>query len=289
MGNYTDRSLIAITNQMNEHVQWPCASDRLAISDLIQREHGIPDCIGYIDGTQIFLENAPTKPNKGATAFWSRKKRYGLLLLCAVDHNKRFTYVHNGYTARSSDMRAQRASSLHTSPDQFLGPQEFLLGDSGFMVSSHIVPMYKKGRGEEEPTGRRVSPYTAFTTTDTSQAYFNTKAAYARVGVEHAFGVLKGRWQMLRHARLRLKSERDDQRAILVCQAAIILHNLLINTWKDNLTDEELRSVLGEENMQRRRELARARRDLVEYDPEEIRREQLFDQMLELDQDEIEL
>ena len=113
--------------------------------------------MGYIDGTQIFVENNPSKPNKGATAYWLHKRQYGLFLLCAVDHRKRFTYVHHGLSARSSDIRAQCTSVLHTFPAKHFSLDEFLLGDLGFIVSENIIPMYKKGWGEGELTGRRVS------------------------------------------------------------------------------------------------------------------------------------
>lgn len=86
---------------------------------------------------------------------------------------------------------------------------------------------------------------------------------------------------MLRQARLQLRSDRDDQQAILICQAAMILHNLLIHTWMDNLLEDTLQEVSGEERLQRRQELEE--RDMVEYKEHELRRKRLVDQMQALD------
>ena len=222
----------AIISLQAQELRWPTPEERERTKALIQRRFGIPSCIGYIDGTHVNLEKAPVRPD-GAASFFSRKKRYGMLLLAAVDHRKRFIFAHHGFSSKSSDMRAQQATRLHTNPEEHFGPGEYLLGDSGFMCTTNIIPFYKKGVQEEQLRGQR--------------EYFNRKGAPARVDVEHAFGIVKGRWEFLRSARLRLKTSRDEHRAILVILACLILHNLFIATWQDHISPQEPLDLAGDE------------------------------------------
>nr|XP_018998909.1 uncharacterized protein I203_08555 [Kwoniella mangroviensis CBS 8507]OCF62370.1 hypothetical protein I203_08555 [Kwoniella mangroviensis CBS 8507] len=133
--NFTDRSLQAIIRQQHRFLSWPTVEAREYIKEKIQREHGIPDCVGYIDGTHIILEYAPAKPKQTQAGFFSRKGSYGMLLLATIDHNKRFTFLHYGYSSRSSDIRAQYNSSLYRTPGAFFSDGEYVLGDSGFLCT----------------------------------------------------------------------------------------------------------------------------------------------------------
>ncbi|WWD21269.1 hypothetical protein CI109_105753 [Kwoniella shandongensis] len=247
---FFDRSLRAITRQQDQHLSWPTVARRQQIKDFVREQFGIPHCIGFIDGTHINLARAPARPEKGAAAFHSRKERYGMLLLAAVDERKRFTFIHYGYSARSSDMRAQQASRLHTDSHNFFNEDEYLLADSGFLCTTNIIPMYRKNVGEEDVTGHR--------------RYFNKKGAKAQVCNEHAFG-----------------TDRDDQRVILMIIAACILHNLCISTWQDHITQEELQEVMGDEYAERKRQI-----DLAgdkDLDEQYRRRERLWKDMLSID------
>lgn len=85
--------------------------------------------------------------------------RYGMLILGVVDDRKRLTYIHHGYSARSSDMRAQQASLLHTDPDQCFSAGEYVLGNSGFRCTTNVIPMYKRTKNESDLTRRQVSSY----------------------------------------------------------------------------------------------------------------------------------
>ena len=77
----------------------------------------------------------------------------------------------------------------------------------------HIVPMYKtKGPHVNEDT-----------------IAFNDAAASIRVTVEHAFGMLKGRWSSLRELRTQIRKTTDLTRAIFWISACTVLHNLLLD------------------------------------------------------------
>lgn len=61
--------------------------------------------------------------------------------------------------------------------------------------------------------------------------HFNTKAAQPRVKIEHAFGMLKMRWQALKGLRARLGDRKTDHVVTWeVVKAAMVLHNLYIAT-----------------------------------------------------------
>ena len=106
--------------------------------------------------------------------------------------------------------------------------------------------------------------------------------------VEHAFGILNGRWQILRSANLRCKTKSDEARAQGIIQAAFILHNLCVLSWKDIFYEDELKIVLGEEQMERKRTLNEDQRTGEARMASHRRRDRLVDQLLEPDDDVVE-
>lgn len=141
---------------MKQIIHWPTLDERDELKRRIKSIHGLPDCLGYIDGSHINLEHAPTRPAKTAGSFHSRKERYGFNLVAVVDDHKRFRYIHWGFSASSSDQRVQRNMRLHTDPFDFFDGGEWVLGDSGFTCTRNIIPMFKRVRGEAQLRGRPV-------------------------------------------------------------------------------------------------------------------------------------
>jgi hypothetical protein len=103
--------------------------------------------VGFIDGSHINLERAPGRGD-AAGEFHSRHERFDINVVAVCDHSRRFTYIHWGYTARSSDMWIQANMRLQMEPYDFFGPDEFLLGAPGFKCTENIVPLYKRNVGE---------------------------------------------------------------------------------------------------------------------------------------------
>ncbi|EIW70047.1 hypothetical protein TREMEDRAFT_61809 [Tremella mesenterica DSM 1558] len=147
VNQWTSRSLYAMCKRLKEVIRWPEPEERPRIKQHILDVHTIPHCLGFIDGIHINLDRAPAiGPASGS--FHSRKERYGFNVLAAVDHRKRFTFLHWGFSARSSDMRLQQSMGPHLRPREYFDPGEFLLADSGFTCTTTIVPMYKRNQGE---------------------------------------------------------------------------------------------------------------------------------------------
>lgn len=213
--NYTNRSLVAINAIYRDRVAWPDQDRRSEMDVWHHVEHQLPGCIGYLDGTHILLRKCPSfSPEKNST-FFTRKKRYALLVLAACDETKRFIYLQVGHYGAAHDSRAQKSTNIHKSPERLFDNEQYLLADSGFMSTTNVVSMFKrKARSELEPL----------------EAEFNDHAARTRVKIEHAFGVLKQRFRMLSDLHITLKTDDDLVLARLLIRAAVILHNMFIKT-----------------------------------------------------------
>jgi hypothetical protein len=88
------------------------------------------------------------------TRFYTYKKRYQLMVLAVCDTQSKFTYVSVGKNGRAADSTALAESDLATCKDQYFGPKEYLLGDSGFACSNQLVCMFPR-----PPTGEKAKPY----------------------------------------------------------------------------------------------------------------------------------
>jgi hypothetical protein len=155
---------------------------------------------------------------------------------------------------------------LHTHPAEFFDAGEVLLADSGLTCSNHIIPMFKRRAGQEVLEPRR--------------KWYNRLAATPRVAVEHSFGILKGRWQCLRNARLRVKTEDDEAVAHGMIQAACVLHNLLITTWTMFVTEEDIAEIMREEQIMQERTIV-TEGGCEELPEHHRRREELVDACLD--------
>ncbi|WVN90812.1 uncharacterized protein L203_106055 [Cryptococcus depauperatus CBS 7841] len=228
----------------------------LLIKCAIQDLWGLPSCVGFIGGSHINLAKVPAKPKGGAASVWTQKSQHGMLLVAVVDHMKRFTYIQYGYSVRSSDMQAQQTSSLYTNPDNFFSPGEYMLGDAGLRCTPTVIAMSRRADGQTDLNENLI--------------FFNSKAAKAHAMVEQAFGILKARFSHLRSASMRMRTERDDMRLILTLNAACILHNLFLGSWKAVVDTDDLQDIMHEEREVRAERLRH--KDYSKRFPEQYRR-----------------
>ena len=79
---------------------------------------------------------------------------------------------------------------------------------------------------------------TLFKTSEKNQSTnqnFNKKCFFVRIDIEHAFEMLKRRWQSLIALRLRIRNQQQYKYAVQWIIACIILHNILLklfDKWK---------------------------------------------------------
>ncbi|OCF70900.1 hypothetical protein I204_08450 [Kwoniella mangroviensis CBS 8886] len=268
--NYTQRALYALAKHHHKYIYWPSAWQRDQFKQQIQQRYGIPGCVGYIDGVHIVLKNAPSKGKQAASAMYSYKGRYGWNLLVVCDPHKRIRYFTQGFTASTSDSRVQRNSTLQTDPDRYFSPGEYVLGDAGFTCTPNVIPLFKCERKRNETRG--------------AKAYFNYKTAKARVTIEHTFGILKGRWEILKNASLSCKTEKDEARLHSIVKVCCMLHNMLVGTWAQALSSQERSKTWGQDRLMRHRVIGQ---NEVERKADWQRRRDLISEMLELEPREV--
>ncbi|KAE8540290.1 hypothetical protein D1P53_003234 [Cryptococcus gattii VGV] len=145
------------------------------------------------------------------------------------------------WSSLSAPVSDQMAQDLSDFHMKFFSPKEYALGDADMKSSNTVIPLFKRGRGGQATVGPK--------------AYFNHKCAEAQVIAEQAFGILKN--------------------------PCLILHNLLIETWKDSLTITEVEEVMsirggvtetGEEPQNDRRDEI-----VMEMIRDEVRKDPAFD------------
>lgn len=144
----TNKSIKAITRQLDSYVVWPDHRERNLIQKSIKSLYSLPKCIGFVEGCCINFEHAPTCPSKTAGSFHSCKECYGLNIVCVVDNKKLIWFLHWGYSASSGNQRVQRAMLIHTNPQDFFNNGQYILADSGFTCTKNIIPMFKRVRGQ---------------------------------------------------------------------------------------------------------------------------------------------
>jgi hypothetical protein len=154
---WSDNASEAIQSLWTETVFWPEPKERAKIKDRILTQFGVPDCVGFIDGVNMVLNCAPTRPGKSAATYYGRKGFYGLNVVCVVDDKKRIRMVHYGFTAASNDYTVQAEMEINAEPERFLEDNEMIIGDSGFQCEPWLLSMCRRGRGQPHLQGLNVS------------------------------------------------------------------------------------------------------------------------------------
>lgn len=214
----TTRFFKAILSLENEYVYWPGTEAKKIIKDANESFLGFPDCLGFIDGTHIFLDSAPTWRRD---EFYCRKGAYSIQTMAICDHKRRIRYLETGFFGSSHDMRVLNESDFGQNPTKYCIGNEYILGDGGYSAFHYLVPVSKKPRNG--------------TTADDDQR-FNTYISQMRIKIEHAFGILKARFQSLKQLRLQITSKEDVAFASAWIRVCVILNNFLINRSQDSMT-----------------------------------------------------
>lgn len=157
-----------------QYISWPSENEKRKISRRIRKQHGFPNCVGFVDGTLIVLSS---RPELHGEEFYSHKGRYGISTTLVCDDNRRITKVISGYPGCVHDNVIYKESSLYEDPDKYFDGKEYLLADSAYACSKTVIPAFKA------LPGRQMSD---------TDAFFNEKLSSARVAIEHCNGLLKG-------------------------------------------------------------------------------------------------
>ncbi|KNZ51810.1 hypothetical protein VP01_37g4 [Puccinia sorghi] len=193
---------------IRQYVVRPNSQGQHAMASRIARFTGLKNCFGFIDGTLLPLEE---KKMIDPQDYYFQKGIYGLATLIVCDN-------HNTRLWENSDLNLQERT--------LFSPGQYLLGDSGFLTESNLVPAFKKPPHGQIPCLRKK---------------FNQHLASLRVCNKHCIGILKSQFQLLRGLRLELMSVELMERITQWVGACVILHNYLLHdeTPSISMADED--------------------------------------------------
>lgn len=97
----------AILELEKDWIRWPDETERLEIARNMV-DH-LPNCIGYIDGSHINLEEAPLDDPE---SYFTRKQRYAIQLQAVCDNNKMIRSIFVGYPGSVHDARVFANSEI---------------------------------------------------------------------------------------------------------------------------------------------------------------------------------
>jgi hypothetical protein len=113
---------------------------------------------------------------------------------------------------------------LSNHPEDYFSPGQWVMGDSAFKQTDYFVSPYKRSRGVGLlPRAKK---------------RFNKHFSRMRVTIEHAFGMLKMRFQSLKSLRSQIDTEIDLHRSLNWIRSCVILHNFLGNQRVDDFWDD---------------------------------------------------
>ncbi|KAI9911877.1 hypothetical protein PsorP6_009292 [Peronosclerospora sorghi] len=200
---YTDRVISALVRLASEFVLWPQPEERREISRRIAQRSGIVGAVGIVDGTHINFAQRPAIDRK---VFFSRKRRYGFNAQVIVDDRGMIRFFQTVLPASLYDSTAFTITPISKQPEQFFSENEFLLGDSGYTLTSRMLIHYR------QPAASRPTNET--------------------------FNLLHSRARVKRELRVHIRREADFKRACDWCSASVFLHNI-VTTQRDDLDEDE--------------------------------------------------
>lgn len=125
-----------------------------------------------------------------------------------------------GYTASAHDSRVYGSCPLATMPDEYFGPNQYLLADSAYVPTRTVIPQFKRPYTDRQPYRDYVRRH-----------------GCVRIDAEHGFGMLKGRLQSLSGLRVKIETKECYEFACRWIVACCVLHNMWLHnqdTWTEN-------------------------------------------------------
>lgn len=92
--------------------------------------------------TDIVLKYKPGGVYNGEI-FFTRKKKYALDFCAVCDFSTRFICTFAAWLNSQHDARVYASTNLQRHPENYFSPGEYLLGDTAYKNSSHLVSPYK--------------------------------------------------------------------------------------------------------------------------------------------------
>ena len=164
---------------------------------------GIPNVIGCVDGCLIPIR----RPTVNEHVFVCRKGYHAINAMFVCRADMRFTYVDASFPGATQDAAVFRESRLREALTGGCIPQGFLLGDSGYGLSQHLL-----------------TPVPC--PSENASRNYNRAHRRTRNCVERAIGVLKSRFRCIDKSGGPLRM--SPSKCANIVNAVSILHNLAI-------------------------------------------------------------
>jgi hypothetical protein len=200
---YFNRVIKAILSLKDEFIKWPGALERIQIALAFKEESGFENCIGCIDGTSILFDK---KPTKNGQIYFSRKKSYFYNLPLVVDHRKLIRFYKIGYCGSVHDSTIYKDLEIYKYSNSFFSGEEYLLGDGGYPLNNRLVTPFRNPSNNSD------------------QSWFNERHSATRVRVEHANGMIKERFQILKGIRSPLRTDNDFRYVNNIVECTVTIH-----------------------------------------------------------------
>ncbi|KAF3772067.1 putative nuclease [Nymphaea thermarum] len=173
------------------------------------------DCLGAIDGTHIPVWVRTSEQAR----FRNRKGTLSQNVLAVVGFDMRFHYVFAGWEGSATDSRVLY-SALDTEINPFVIPTgKYYLGDGGYPNIRGLLTPYRGHRCHlsefNAPGARRVT---------SKEELFNHRHSSLRTTVERVFGLLKGRFPILK-----AQVSYPYRTQVGIVLATCVLHNFIID------------------------------------------------------------
>lgn len=211
--NVKDEFCTALLQRANDFIKFPKteAKTRQSIQEF-QDISCFPQVVGALDGSHIPIRVPKEDPNK----YVNRKSFHSIVLQGVAGANGKFLHVSTGYAGSIHDARVLRMSSLvpviensdilHSPTRQRTQVKPLIVADPAYKLTTWSMKPFPQTRALTD-----------------SQRDFDKSLSSARVVVEQAFGLLKGRWRCLLN-----KLDESVEKVSSTIIACCILHNICL-------------------------------------------------------------
>lgn len=206
----TTRVFESILSLEKEFLKWPSDEERKQL--VLETFDELPHCIGYVDDTEVALQERPVW-HMDPESYFSKEKQYSIKLQAVGDYALRFRQILVGYPGSVHDARIYNNCMLATQPKDYFTEPQYLAADCAFQLTTTVITPFRQNSTALTPRKR---------------TRFNRMLSSKRVRIEHCFGVMKEKLASLKCLSVKIKDEKSHKFACTWIRVCCILHNILL-------------------------------------------------------------